>query len=218
MHCFYRSVLIVAMASVGSGAAMADGYNIAWDKCWNSGGTRFAEMPCGAGGSRTAVLSVRTDVTLTNVLQLDAVVDIVAPGTLPDAWQFQAGGCHQNYIGLNAGPPNLGCAAAVPAAANPLLLFSVYPFAGNPSVERVYLSATETSPRTLNAGTEYVAFKLSFATDGVIDPCAGCDQPVNLIVREVRITRSGPECTTLNTPLANGILDTGTGCAVMFQP
>lgn len=189
--------------------AHAGNVSMRWNQCFGEGtGVANRNFACDTNtGSEKLVGSFLYSANLTNIVQIEAIVDLAAAaGTLPAWWGLQSvGGCRSASLSANidfdAG--NLACldwsgGVAPPAAMN----YQAGVRGANTARVLVNASIPAQDAPELFAWNEYFVFNLGLdhlATVGD-GSCAGCSTPVCIILTSIKLTRADATSIILSGP------------------
>ena len=192
-HVLSVAVVTIALA-VANLAAAADQTRLAWDDCAGGQGTSIANFACNTNeGQHALVASFILDQPFTSNggdlwgVQARVVFSTSAaiyPFSLPvsDWWRAQSGGCREGVVQVSSDFSSLPPSSCV----DPMFsaFGSVFTVVDNPDQQphggshyaRILTEVGTNEPRQLNAGVEYLAFRVIIPhvkTTGA-GACAGC--------------------------------------------
>jgi hypothetical protein len=187
-------VLLALTASLASAA----GINLAWNDCLGSGGVTSKTFACNSNaGNNDLFITVDPPVNIPDVNGSNPIIDLQSASTpLPAWWQMKnAGTCRLaslNAFSAIAGTcPNDIWGGGGTAGVAAYLTTSVVP---SIPLNRARLLGSISVP-TLNAGnvdpgTEYFVLlvRINNAKTTGLGACAGCQDPVCLVLNEVLLT------------------------------
>lgn len=190
-----RIVLVGGVLALtwGASVASAGGINLAWNDCYGGGGATNRSFACDTNvGSNDLYLSIDPPVSVPDVVFYYATIDLQsASTTMPAWWQFKnVGSCRVgSLIPLN-GPPGSCQNQWVGHATASLLAYVVT--ATLPSMPQnrsriLYtLGVGDPSAAEATAGLEYFAGLIRINNALTVgNPCAGCQDPVCLVLNQI---------------------------------
>ena len=204
----------LATLALHSSTATAAGFDLRWDACAADAGVSNQAFACDTDdGSHTMIASFRLDQPITGMFLFEAVIDIIVADSQPVPPWWEIFDCH--FFGLQANstidPLAVNCAdfggglgASVVSTMNHD--GSIAP-ADTASHRRVIVVGGVDPPGVnLAANQEYFVFNLVLDHTTTMDPgsCAGCTQPVCIVLNSIRITNSAFSVTTLGAPQVPG--------------
>lgn len=176
------------------------GLDLSWGVCPPVAGASHDQVfDCSnAGGPYTLYGTFTVPAACESVVGLNVVLDITTQTDLPAFWKMDSGDCNDPNTGggFSVSPfkPLVGCGSSVTVASwvtsqTGFLFGPVYRDAGGVGVPpggnhaRILWSVARgtNAPVTLNAGTNYFGFLISFITNRASEaggPCSGCTMPV----------------------------------------
>lgn len=171
---------------------------LAWDACRGDGGGSIRTFACNVNtGHEYLVASVVAPVDITSLTGFDAELWIVGDAGDPIAnwWRLEAGGCHYTATGLLDATYE-ACPPPGPEGTSwTLVSASEYPGTSSPfrNVVVVRVSGALDQPAPLDAGVEYRLFtlRLPHTKSTGAGACAGCAEPVALMLDWVYLRQSG---------------------------
>jgi hypothetical protein len=179
--------------------AHAGNVSMRWNKCYGEGtGVANRSFSCDTNsGSELLVGSFLYSAPLSDVVQIEAIVDMAAASAaLPAWWQFTGGSvCRGTSLSadINFDVSNLACSDWTDGF-GPAAISSYTAGARGANTARALISAsipTGTAP-ALFAWNEYFAFnmKIDHAASVGAGSCAGCSTPVCIMLTSISLTRS----------------------------
>jgi hypothetical protein len=217
----------VALAGFAPRASMAAGVNLGWSDCGPAGQVDRT-FACGTNaGTNLMVGSFDPPVPLTQVVAIEAVVDLISQSlTLPDWWKVKnppgkLGFCRNGALTGNAdftGGP-FTCVDLFAGGASGGIGAMLYPFPANPNlttgsfadslrwarINMVYAIPQPGPTLAVDPGIQYYAFKLSVsnAKSTGVGSCAGCAEPVCIVLNQIRLSQPlGVGNFDVTTPIA----------------
>jgi hypothetical protein len=173
---------------------------LAWDDCRGGGGSATKSFACNTNtGSRTVVASFRAPAGVNSLHGFDAELEVVGDigVALPDWWRFDPpAGCRRSGFSVSgdfSGGP-FGCPEFTSGGTGCVTV--VYPTAGGViDQQRIRLRWSVPSV-ALTAGQEYslLRFTINNSKTAGTGSCAGCAEPVALVLQSLRLRQSaGPD-------------------------
>jgi hypothetical protein len=195
-----KTLLIsVVLLAVTASVASAGGINLLWNDCGSLGGgagVMNRSFACNSNnGNNDLYVSFEPDVNI-NVSNADLTIDLQSAGTvLPAWWQFKSPGtCRQASLSTRVDPgtcfdlweqqANFSIAAYFTVANAPQIIPS-------PNRARILGSVgTGFFVSTVRPGTEYFCFQVRINNQKTVGTgsCAGCQEPVCLVLNELRLS------------------------------
>lgn len=197
--------LAAAVGTTARDAAAVPGINLSWDVCTGDGGVANKNFNCAVNnGLNTAVGSYIAPAGVDTLAGNDIVVDLIsATNPLPAWWAFKnTGTCRATALSVDfdlsgvvtcsdywAGQAQGGLAAyfiGQGPAADPWV---------NPQRARVIIAGAvaASSQGAITADLEYGSFRMKISNAKTIGTgsCAGCVDPVCIVLNEIRLSRPG---------------------------
>jgi len=168
------------------------GLGLGWDDCRANNADKFSNCLSNTGSSFHLISSLQPNVDLADVKSIEAVIDIVNPaGPLPAWWRFESGGCRVASRSFQDPNNNPSITCTLSGAFQESDLLVQYPHEGNPNVERILVSTTLSGGATLLSSDKNALLDLAInrAKSTGAGSCAGCDVPVQVILRSIRVVR-----------------------------
>ena len=190
---FLGAALLLAHGS----PAMAGGINLAWNDCGGAGGAVNRNFACATNvGDNDLYASFDPPMTLTTVNGNILIIDLQSAWpTLPQWWQFKnPGTCRLASLIANGGPGSCvdpwqgqgspGIGAYFTNANVPAMPLNRARIVGSIAVASAF--AGQVDP-----GTEYfsMVFRINNAKTVGMGACAGCQDPVCIVLTEIVITQ-----------------------------
>ena len=188
---------IVVLALLAPQSARAGGVSLRWDNCYSDGGVINKTFACDTNaGSERLVMSFVLDSPLVNMSGVEARLAVVpASSTLPSWWQFKnTGTCRQSSLSLTLTPPAGSVNCTDWANGNATGGIGSYAASSEPAPNGMLVKLAAAVPPTalvtLAAGQEYVTGSLviDHAKTTGTGACAGCDQPVCIVLDNLNLT------------------------------
>jgi len=213
-----RSLLVLALVAIfavkSPTAVVADEMHMGWDGCTLEGASEAAQFACDTdAGAHVVVTSFVLNSGFSGFVALEAYVFIGTIGTnstLPDWWKTTAGSCREGAITtsfdfldspqVNCFDPWFGQAISSPTMIDVITTPDLPPH-GSSTFSRVRLGATLPSGSTdLEAGKEYLAFKLRVSHAGTTGPeaCDACCERAGLMVSQMTLFNAADAVTLIN--------------------
>lgn len=206
---------LLATLTLSTTTANAAGFDLRWTSCAADGGTSNQSFACDTdAGTNTMVASFKLDQPITGFFLFEAVLDFIVAGNQPvPAWWEILDGCH--FLGLQADatidPGAVNCADWGAGQGSAVLSNqnhdgSIAP-ADTASHRRIFVLGGINPPGPdLVANQEYFLFNLVLDHTTTVDPdaCAGCTQPVCIVLNSIRLTGGTFLPTTLGSAQAAG--------------
>jgi hypothetical protein len=187
-------VLLALTATVAS----AEGINYSWNECYASGGVGNKTFACNVNtGTNISIATYDPPPGLTLVNGSAVLLDLQsASNPLPLWWHYKnAGTCRLASLTVSADfTSNLtDCADFWAGAATAGTGAYTIGFGGNPAYARlsVAIAVPGASAGPVSAGTEYYDVKINFNNAKTVGTgaCAGCLDPVCLVVNNIQLTQ-----------------------------
>jgi len=204
----FTGVLLALTASLAS----AGGINLAWTDCLGAGGTGNRTFACNSNsGNNDLYISFDPPVNIPDVNGSNPIVDLQSASTpLPAWWLFKnAGACRLNSLSAISALPGTcvdtwagvgtpGVAAYLVTSVVPTIPLNRARILGSISVPT--LSAAAVAP-----GTEYfcLMLRVNNAKSTGLGACAGCQDPVCLVLNEVLLTSNNSGDNRITNPLGS---------------
>jgi len=195
--------ILAALAIAIPTTALGDEIHMAWNACELEGGTSVENFACDTdAGEHVAVASFALDAGLIGFQGMEGEIHLGWPlGTnsiLPDWWSTGPGTCREGAITLSfdfLDSPQTSCLDLWSGQALSGLLVDVVttpnlPPHGSSTYGRIRFQAGLSSgPVDLNAGQEYLAFKIRIRNTGTTGPggCDGCCENAALVTPMLRL-------------------------------
>jgi hypothetical protein len=200
-------VLLALTASLAS----AGGINLAWNDCLGVGGTNAKVFACNTNtGNNDLFISYDPPASIPDVNGSNPIIDLQSASTpLPAWWQMKNGGtCRQLSIAANVGPGSCADTWAGQGVAGiaAYLVTSVVP---SIPVNRARIlgsiSIPSSAAQPVAPGTEYFCLlvRINNAKSTGLGACAGCQDPVCLVLNEVLLTSNNSGDTRITNPLVS---------------
>ncbi len=189
-------LLSAGLLALSASIASAAGLNLSWNACGGAGlANKTFACNVNTGLAEMMVASYVAPAGTAGITGLEAVIDLQSStATLPAWWQFKnTGSCRQTALAVApngaacegdywAGQAGGGISAYITpyaAAANRARLLIIYAVPGN-------LAAP------VDAGIEYFAFTASVSHAKTVgsSSCAGCADPVCIVLNEIKLTQA----------------------------
>jgi hypothetical protein len=204
-------LLLALTASIASAA----GVNLYWDDCAGGGGVSGKTFACTSNvGQQDLYLSVDPPPGVVNTNGHNQIVDLQSASTpLPAWWDFKnTGTCRINSllasgdftVGTSGG---IGCVDPWSGTGNAGIAAYTKNFESNPARARIIGSIAYSGPSVSMApGTEYYSIRMRINNVKTVGTgaCAGCLDPVCLVLNQVRIAQPAPDPTfAIENPALN---------------
>jgi hypothetical protein len=201
-------VLLALTASLAS----AGGINLAWNDCVGGGGLPLKVFACTSNtGNNDLYMSFDPPVSIPDVNGSNPIVDLQsASSPLPQWWQFKnSGTCRLGSLSALAALPGTCVdtwAGAGTAGVAAYLTNSIVPSVP-PNRARILgsISVPTLQAASVAPGTEYflLMFRINNAKSTGSGACAGCSDPVCLVLNEVLLTSNNSGDTRITNPLVS---------------
>ena len=210
-------LVVLAALALPTPHAAAAGFDLRWDACAADGGVANRDFACDANlGQHTMVVSCKLDQPLTDVFQIQAVLDLIVAGSapVPDWWDFN--GCRNAAMFPDAILPPGAAACTEWSPNNAFAGLTSYDNTGTiaPGDQASHMRMTVTCVvgglplANLSATTEYFLCNLNIDNYQTVDEgsgnCAGCSLPVCIVLNSLRFTSITPSVYDLVTPTTPG--------------
>jgi hypothetical protein len=193
------SLALIALVPAGTRAA---GVSLRWDNCYSDGGVINRTFACDTNaGSERLVMSFMLDSPMSDVAGQEMRIIIMSvSATVPLWWQMKnVGSCRQASLGLNSVVPPGSTNCVDWAHGTSVGGIGSYVIGGTPGFNSATLLVAVAVPpsevATLGPGQEYsiANVTINHAKTVGTGACAGCDQPVCLVLDYVNVTTPVPE-------------------------
>ncbi len=204
----------LAALAIHAPSANAAGFDLRWNACAADAGVSNRNFACDTDvGTHTLVASFMLDQPISDLVFIDAVIDFIVADNQPVPPWWENFGCRFFSISANAtiDPSAVNCtdwSGGVGVGA--LIGFnhegSIAP-ADTASHRRIIVAAGADPPGVnVNANQEYFLFNLVIDNALTTDPggCAGCSQPVCIVLNSLRFLNNSAAVTQLATPNVAG--------------
>jgi hypothetical protein len=199
---FITGMLLTLTASLASAA----GVNLLWNDCYWGGGVSNKAFACTTNfGFEDLYASVNPPPGVVNTNGHNHIIDLMsASNPLPAWWEFKnTGACRINSLlasgDFTTGPSGgSGCIDPWSGTGSAGIAAYTTNFEGNPRRARIIGSIAYSGPTVaMDAGTEYYSIKLRITNQKTLGTgsCAGCLDPVCLVLNQVRIAQPAPDPT-----------------------
>lgn len=200
-------VVLVVLACAP--AAMGAGVNLFWNDCGNSGtGVTNRNFACNTNvGANVLVVSFDPPAGITTLSGINFIIDLQSQSSpLPQWWRFKnAGTCRMSSMTANTDFPTLACLEPWASPGNAGVAAYSENYGGDPRRARIVGSiATVSGNAPVDPGNEYYAANLSINNALTVGEgsCAGCLDPVCLVLLQVRLAQPAPNPTwSIENPL-----------------
>jgi len=202
--------------------AIEGGILLGWGDC-RSSSNRDLTFACNtnAGALFHLVGALQPVVTIPDANGLEAVLDVVSlSGPLPDWWKFQSqapAGCRVASLGSQ--DPSVNAAiTCLSVSASQTNASAVYPFDGDPAVQRIIVNTTFGGMIQMDPGSPIAVLDVTMNRLKTTGPgsCAGCTAPVKVILRSISVIRGDPNLPASERPPAVEFTQPG-GSVVRWQ-
>ena len=198
-------VLLALTASLAS----AGGINLAWNDCLGAGGVTNKTFACTSNsGTNDLYISFDPPTDIPDINGSNPIVDLQSASTpLPQWWQMKnVGSCRALSIVGNVGPGTCADAWAgvgVPGIAAYLVNSVVPSIPLNRARILGTISVPSSAAQPVTAGTEYFCLlvRINNAKSTGLGACAGCQDPVCLVLNEVLLTSNNSGDNRIINPL-----------------
>ncbi len=192
-------------------SAHAAGVGMRWNHCFSENtGVMNRSFACDTNaGTELLVGTFLPSTALSQVVQIDAIVDLAAASpVLPAWWQLAGvGACRAGALSANIefDPANLNCLdwsdGVAPAAA-----MNYQPGVRGANTARILVSATMNAADTpaIFAWNEYFAFNLPITHVATTGLCGGCSAPVCIMLTSITLTRANNPTPLVMSGAENG--------------
>ncbi|MBI5170948.1 MAG: hypothetical protein HZA61_15770 [Candidatus Eisenbacteria bacterium] len=192
-------LLSAALLALSASLASAAGINFGWNDCGGGPSSLNKTFACNSNTLSGAVLvgSYIPPAGSSAITGEEIVIDLVSSSaSLPAWWQFKnAGSCRQTALSTSAdftsGP--FTCADYWTGLAAGGATAYITPYAASPNRARlliIYATAIANA-QPVDANLEYYAFKATMSGAKTVGAgaCAGCADPVCLVLNEIKLTQ-----------------------------
>ncbi len=204
----------IAALSLAAPRVSAEGFDLRWNSCASDGGAANENFACDTdAGTHVLVGSFQLDQPITGLVFVEVVLDFIVADhqTVPPWWEFFD--CHVASLSADAAinPSATNCSDW--SGGNGI--GAIYGFnhegsiapADTASHRRVMVAAAADVPGVnLAANTDYFLFNLNIDNFSTTDPggCAGCAQPVCVVLNSLRFTTASAQVTTMTNARVAG--------------
>ncbi len=200
--------------SLGAPRASAEGFDLRWNSCASDGGAANENFACDTdAGTHLLVGSFQLDQPITGLVFVEVVLDFIVADhlTVSPWWEFFD--CHAGALYADAAiyPSASNCSDWSGGSGVGGLIGwnhggSIAP-ADTASHRRIVVAAAVDVPGVnLAANTDYFLFTVNIDNINTTDPgsCAGCTQPVCVVLNSMRFTTTAAQVTTLTSARVAG--------------
>ncbi len=187
-------LLCGALLAVSASVASAAGLNLSWTTC-GAAGLANKNFACTSNtGSNVMVASYVAPAGTEGITGMEAVIDLQsAAATLPAWWQFKnVGACRQTALSaLPAGAACDGDYWAGQASGGITAYITPYATAANRARLLIIYAVPSTLAAPVDADVEYFAFTATVSNAKTVGTgsCAGCADPVCIVLNEIKLTQ-----------------------------
>lgn len=187
-------LLCGALLAVSASIASAAGLNLSWSAC-GAGGTENKTFACTSNtGSNVLVASYVAPAGTVGVTGMEAVIDLQsASPTLPAWWQFKnVGTCRTTALSsLPAGAACDGDYWAGQASGGISAYITPYATAANRARLLIIYAVPGALAGPVDADVEYFGFTVTISNAKTAGGtgCAGCADPVCVVLNEIKLTQ-----------------------------
>ncbi len=189
-------LLSAALLALSASIASAAGLNLSWTACGSAGlANKTFACNVNTGAAETMVASYVAPAGSQGITGMEAVIDLQSStATLPAWWQFKnVGTCRQTALSaLPAGAACDGDYWAGQASGGITAYITPYAAAANRARLLIIYAVPSTLAAPIDADVEYFAFTASVSHAKTVGAgsCAGCADPVCIVLNEIKLTQA----------------------------
>ena len=189
-------LLSAALLALSASIASAAGLNLSWTACGASGlANKTFACNVNTGAAEMMVASYVAPAGTQGITGMEAVIDLQSStATLPAWWQFKnAGACRQTALAV--APNGAACDGdywAGQASGGVSAYITPYAAAANRARLLIIYAVPSTLAAPVDADIEYFAFTASVSHAKTVGSgsCAGCSDPVCIVLNEIKLTQA----------------------------